>query len=160
MHIVEKTEMKKLIDRPGLSVIPKTSNRYHQLILLLSILEKRELPNQIVEFVNTHVDELNALSESDKYFGKKIKNAENKIITHIEKQVKVVPKKYYQKFWQTMGMTAFGLPVGVAISSAAGNSGLIGVGLPIGMVIGMAIGLNKDKKACNEGRQLDYEQKP
>ena len=55
----------------------------------------------------------------------------------------------------TLGMSAFGLPMGLALSTATDNFGLLGVGLPIGMVIGMAMGTGMDKKAKEEGRQLE-----
>jgi hypothetical protein len=35
--------------------------------------------------------------------------------------------------------------------------GLLAIGLPIGMGIGIAVGTSMDKKAMNEGRQLDIE---
>ena len=54
-------------------------------------------------------------------------------------------------------MAAFGIPLGVAFGTSAGNMGLLGVGLPIGMVIGMAVGSDMDKKAFKDGKQLDLE---
>jgi hypothetical protein len=35
--------------------------------------------------------------------------------------------------------------------------GLIGIGLPLGMSAGIAVGSQMDKKAFEEGRQLDIE---
>jgi hypothetical protein len=58
-----------------------------------------------------------------------------------------------------IGMSAFGIPLGVAFGTSLGNMGLLGIGIPIGMVIGMAIGSGMDKKAFEEGRQLDLEMK-
>lgn len=55
------------------------------------------------------------------------------------------------------GFTAFGLPIGVAFGLSMGNIGLMGVGLPLGMAIGLAVGYLLDKKALNEGRQLNIE---
>ncbi len=57
----------------------------------------------------------------------------------------------------SLGMAAFGLPLGVVFGSSTGNMGLLGIGLPIGMVIGMGVGSKMDKKAFEEGRQLDLE---
>ena len=53
------------------------------------------------------------------------------------------------------GFTGFGLPIGVAFGLLMGNIGLMGLGLPIGMAIGLAFGVTMDKKALNEGRQLN-----
>ena len=58
-----------------------------------------------------------------------------------------------------LGMSSFGLPMGVAFGLALGNIGLMGLGLPIGMGIGLAVGTNMDKKALAEGRQLAFEAK-
>jgi hypothetical protein len=58
-----------------------------------------------------------------------------------------------------IGMSAFGIPLGVAFGASLGNMGLLGIGIPIGMVFGMAIGSGMDKKAIQEGRQLDLEMK-
>ena len=55
-----------------------------------------------------------------------------------------------------LGMSSFGLPLGVAFGASLSNMGLLGVGLPIGMVIGIAVGLKKDNQAAKEGRQLKY----
>lgn len=54
-------------------------------------------------------------------------------------------------------MAAFGVPLGVALGLILDNMGLIGIGLPIGMLIGLAVGAHMDKKALDEGRQIDFE---
>jgi hypothetical protein len=59
--------------------------------------------------------------------------------------------------WMLFGMSGIGLPIGVAFGLSIGNIGLLGLGLPIGMAIGLAIGMSLDKKALNEGRQLNIE---
>ena len=69
--------------------------------------------------------------------------------------MKLVPKFYYRNLWMVLGMSAFGIPLGVAFSMSIKNMAFIGIGLPIGMAIGMIVGTNMDKKAFDEGRQLD-----
>ena len=54
-------------------------------------------------------------------------------------------------------MSAFGIPIGVAFGSSVGNMGLLAIGMPIGMGIGIAVGAHMDKKAADQGRQLDLE---
>ena len=54
-------------------------------------------------------------------------------------------------------MAAFGLPIGAGFGASLQNMAFLGIGLPIGMAIGMAIGTGMDKKAFEEGRQLDLE---
>ncbi len=151
--------MKKLIERQHILENTKVLSRYHQLGELLKALKKRELPNEIIDFINQHIELLNSVSDSEKYFAKTIKENENEIIKHIEKKINLVPKNYYRKRWLALGIGAFGLPIGVALGSASGNMGLLGTGLPIGMGIGIVVGSSMDKKAFNEGRQLEFEVK-
>ena len=151
--------MKNLIERQHILENTKVLSRYHQLGELLKALEKRELPNEIIDFINQHIELLNSVSDSEKYFAKTIKEKENGIIKHIEKKINLVPKNHYRKRWLTLGMGAFGLPIGVALGYASGNMGILGTGLPIGMGIGIVVGSIMDKKAFNEGRQLDFEVK-
>jgi hypothetical protein len=149
--------MKKLIERPHILENSKVLSRYHQLGELLKSLEKRVLPNEITDFINQNIELLNSVADSEKYFAKKIKETENEIVKYIEKKINVVPKNHYRKRWLSLGIGAFGLPIGVAIGSVSGNMGVLGAGLPIGMGIGIAVGFSLDKKAFNEGRQLDFE---
>jgi len=58
-----------------------------------------------------------------------------------------------------IGMSAFGIPFGVVFGASLDNMGYLGIGLPIGMAVGMVIGAGMDKKAFEEGRQLDLEYK-
>ena len=86
-----------------------------------------------------------------------LKQKRFKIIKLLEKELKIVPKNYYRNLWFIVGMSVFGLPLGVAFGISIGNLGLLGIGLPIGMVIGIAVGSGMDKKAHKEGRQLNIE---
>lgn len=97
------------------------------------------------------------MASTDPTFARAIKKKENNILRYLEKKHKVVPIHYYRKLWLVLGMTSFGLPIGVAIGMSVGNIGLLGVGLPIGMAIGFAVGARLDKKALEEGRQLPLE---
>ncbi len=144
--------IKKLIERPNIKENLKVTTIYKQLGELVNVLDRKELPSEIVEFINQEIGHLNSISDADRHFVKTIKDKENKIIKLVEKKLKVVPKNYYRKLWLFLGMTAFGLPVGVVLGLSIGNMGLLAIGLPIGMAIGMGVGSSMDKKAFNEGR--------
>jgi len=73
----------------------------------------------------------------------------------LEKELKIVPKGYYQNLWIALGICVFGLPIGVVFGTSLDNMGLLGIGLPIGVAIGYVLGSRMDKKASEEGRQLD-----
>ncbi|NBW38000.1 MAG: hypothetical protein EBR30_23865 [Cytophagia bacterium] len=102
---------------------------------------------------------LNAIADDAKGFARAIKTTEGKIVRFVEKQLKLVPQKYYRKLWLLLGMTSFGIPFGVVFAMSIGNMAMLGIGLPIGMGIGVAIGTALDNKALKEGRQLDIELK-
>ncbi|WP_439506195.1 hypothetical protein [Sediminibacterium sp.] len=151
--------MIKLIERQGIANNLKAFNAYQQFGSLLKALESKELPNTTVDQINRDIEELNNLSDSDKYLVKKIKAKENSVIKLVEKMHKIVPINYYRKLWMVVGMSAFGLPMGVAFGLSIGNLGMLGIGLPIGMAIGIGVGTSMDKKALSEGRQLEFEVK-
>lgn len=151
--------MKKLIERQNISENLNASNAYQQLGKLLNALEVKELPTETVDLINNEIEELNSISEIDKYFLKAIKEKENNVIKLIEKKHKIVPRNYYRKLWMILGMSAFGIPMGLLFGLSMGNFGMLGIGLPIGMAIGVGVGSSMDKKAFNQGRQLDFEVK-
>lgn len=80
-----------------------------------------------------------------------------RMVNTLEKEVKLVPKNHYRNRWLALGMAAFGLPMGVVFGISLGNMAFLAIGLPIGMAIGIAVGTGLDKKASEEGRQLDVE---
>ena len=149
--------MKQLISRPDISENVKASNAYQSLGKLLNALESKELSMETKDFINQEVNQLNSILTNDQYFIKATKSKENNIIKLVEKKHKIVPKNYYKKLWMVLGMSAFGIPMGVAIGLIIGNLGMLGIGLPIGMGIGVAAGTVMDNKAFKEGRQLDFE---
>jgi hypothetical protein len=151
--------MKKLIDRQHILENTKAVSRFNQLGELLKVLEKRELPNEIIDFINQRIELLNSVSDAEKNLAKTIKEKEKEILTHIEQKTNIVPKNHYRKRWLSIGIGAFGLPIGVVLGYGSGNMGLIGAGIPIGMGIGIGVGSSMDKKAFKEGRQLDFEVK-
>jgi len=150
-------EIKELNKRPEIVQNKKLNGAYSMLDKLLSELKKKGLPNNIVITINNEIEQLNSVSESEKKLRKQIIKAQRSIINLIEKELKLVTKNHYRNMWLALGMAVFGLPLGVAFGTSLGNMGLLGIGLPIGMVIGMALGLGMDKKAFEEGRQLDLE---
>lgn len=151
MNYIELKERQNIPDNSPLSKL------YNQFGDLLKELKKKELPQHIVTALNQTVEELNNATVTDNELKKLVKKQQTAILRLLEKELKIVPKNYYRNIWLVLGMSAFGLPLGVMFGSIKGNMGLLGIGLPIGMVIGMAAGSAMDKKALREGRQLDME---
>ncbi|WP_339923179.1 hypothetical protein [uncultured Cyclobacterium sp.] len=150
-------KINNLKSRPEISNKPKVQKHYSQFEALIEELRKNELPEKVIDSINTSIDEINAVSEKELH--SKTKKQQAKIITLIEKELKIVPKNHYRNTWMAVGIAAFGIPLGAAFGASLGNMGFIGIGIPIGMAIGLAIGTGMDKKAFEEGRQLDLELK-
>lgn len=138
----------------------KTSQYFDQYQQLLTELNSRPLPENICSSINAATKELNASPLSGKPLLKLLKQKQTESLKLLEKELKLVPKHHYRNQWMLLGMSAFGIPLGVAIGTSIGNMGMLGIGLPIGMAIGMAVGTGMDKKAFDEGRQLQVELKP
>ncbi|MEP0266637.1 hypothetical protein [Dokdonia sp.] len=123
---------------------------------LLKELRERELPESVIISINDHIKEVNALTSSKKAFSKKITKKKSCIINLLHKELKLVPKNYYRNLWMVLGMSAFGLPLGVVFGTIIDNMGLLGLGMPIGMGIGIALGTMMDQKAQKNNKQLDF----
>jgi len=149
MKIIELNEVQHTSENSKLPAL------YTQFQKLLEELRKKELPDTLIESINQDIEELNATTLTDNKLRKLFKEKQTKIVRVVEKEVKIVPQKYYMTLWLAIGMSAFGIPLGTLLGLSLKNMGLLGIGLPIGMVIGIAIGTNMDKKAQQEGRQLD-----
>lgn len=137
----------------------KEKNNYDQLQQLLIAVAEKDIPDSVIEKINLVINFLNNVEEGDNRFQKMIKKAEADILKLLEKELKMVPVNHYKKLWMVLGMSAFGMPLGVAFGISVGNLGLLGLGFPIGMGIGVFFGISQDKKALAEGRQLAFEAK-
>ena len=133
----------------------RTRNTFLQFEKLLNELRGKNLKIEIIEHINRDIDEINSVIATGDSFRRLIKKRETKIIEILEKTMKLVPINYYRNYWMSVGLAAFGLPLGVVFGTVFGNMAFIGVGLPLGLVIGQAVGTHMDKKAKEEGRQLN-----
>lgn len=137
----------------------KVNNSIEQFKQLNKLLNDKKLPVNIIEKINFEIELLNSSQLVGNSLLHLIKKKQNKIIRLTEKELKIVPKNYYRNLWMVLGMSAFGLPLGVAFGLSMGNIGLLAIGLPIGMSIGVLVGSKLDKKASESGKQLDIELK-
>ena len=147
----------KLNDRQNIAGDSKLSKLYTQFAALLKELKTKQLTISVIDAINKAVEEINTSALDGNELKKLVKQKQTAILKQLEKELKIVPKKYYQGLWMAFGMSSIGLPIGVAFGLSVGNIGLLGIGLPIGLGIGALVGVRKDKKALAEGRQLDVE---
>jgi len=150
-------EIKELKNRPDIDQHKKLYASYNQFDKLLMELRRKELTNETVNSINDRIARINSVTGSEKELRKQIKNTQSGIIKLIEKEHKLVTKNHYRNTWLAVGMAVFGIPLGVAFGASLGNMAFLGIGLPIGMAIGSAVGTAMDKKAFEEGRQIDLE---
>ncbi|MCR9226380.1 MAG: hypothetical protein NXH90_03030 [Flavobacteriaceae bacterium] len=143
------------IQRPGLT--DKTKIAYEQFERLVIEIKKKKLPEEIKRVINKHITHLNSVRDTGRTLRNEIRKEQSKIVGVLAQKLKIVPKNYFKKTWFVLGMMVFGLPIGAALGVSLGNMAFLGIGLPIGMSIGLAMGSNMDKKAKQEGRQLDIE---
>jgi hypothetical protein len=149
------TEIKELHKKSEFELDKKSEKKYLVFSKLLKELRKKELPEDIIDPINMQIESINSFYGTTKELVKLMKKGQYAILKLLEKELKIVPKNYYRNLWMVLGMSAFGIPLGVAYGSLIGNMGMLGVGLPIGMVVGMAMGSAMDKKAKDSGKQLD-----
>jgi hypothetical protein len=150
-------EIIELIGRSEIEQNSKLNAAYSQLKNLLSELRKREVPTEILNSINQEIDKLNGFSGSDKELLNQVRKTQSLILSLVKKELGLVPKGHFQTLWMVLGMATFGIPFGVVFGLNLGNMAFFAIGLPIGLSIGLAIGAGMDKKAQEEGRQLDIE---
>lgn len=149
-------ELTSLPKHPQLDQNTKAQSRYRSLSRLWTELLMLEFPEEVTQSLNRMVAPLKDTGISIKQWGKLVKIAQSRILRLLEKKQKLVPANYYRNLWMALGMSAFGLPMGVAIGAALGSMAFLGIGLPIGMAVGLAMGTSMDQKAKAEGRQLQW----
>ncbi|NLY25746.1 MAG: hypothetical protein GX042_12180 [Bacteroidales bacterium] len=150
-------EINELKKRDGIDSNKKLTDLYVQFGKLLSELRKRELPDEVVHAINTNIELIDPASGTEEELRKQLRKTQSDILRLIEKELKLVPKNHYRNIWMALGIAAFGVPIGVAFGASLGNMAFMGIGIAMGIPIGLAIGTGLDKKAAEEGRQLDVE---
>ncbi len=149
--------MHRLKDRPEIQEKKSLYKTYKNFRALIELLASKELAPQIKDSIWQTIEHLNSFPTADKKFSKYLHSQQREILKQVEKEHKWVPVNYYRNLWTAIGMSAFGIPIGLIFSLMIDNMAYLGLGLPIGLAIGAGVGSNMDKKAKEEGRQLDVE---
>lgn len=149
-------EIIKLNKRQNFADDKKLNRTYIGFETLINELKPKKLPDNIVSSINQHIEEINTTSFADKKLRRLIEKKQGKIRTLVEKELKIVPKGYYLSIGIAVGV-AIGMMIGTAIGLSLDNIALMATGIPLGVGVGLAIGARMDKKAFEEGRQLNLE---
>lgn len=152
-------KIKEIKQRIGIKQHKELNASYAQFNNLLTELRQKELSHQTIGIINDGIDKINSTHATDKEWKKETKNTQMLILKHIEKEHKLVIKNHYRNIWLAVGMASFGIPVGVVLGTSLNNMAFIGLGIPIGIGIGIAVGAGLDKRAFQDGRQIDWEMK-
>lgn len=136
---------------------PRKIKTWEKLRNLITELGTMELHPDVQEELVRSVQELNNYQGSDSRLIALARKKMNGILQLLEKKMNVVAKNQYRLRWLALGMTLFGIPLGVALGLSLSNMAFVGIGLPIGLSVGVAIGTTMDQKAEKEGRQLNFE---
>lgn len=150
-------EIKHIKKESQIAADSKSARKLLQLENLLKELREKKLSDALVEQINGMIGSLDAIPYTDRNYTKKLEKLQRAILKLIREKLQLVPKNHYRKLWLAIGMSAFGIPIGIVYGLALGNIAFLGIGLPIGIGIGIGIGSMKDKKALQEGKQLEFE---
>jgi hypothetical protein len=124
-----------------------------QLADLLRAIRRRNLPEEDFE---PFLDEIEQALEGDVRTGA-LSTINTHLQSHLENEYGLVPPNHYRDQWMALGMSTFGLGMGVVFAIALDSMAYIGIGLPIGLAIGSAIGAQKDQEARRKGQVLQVE---
>ena len=138
LEVKEKNQLKK-----------KEQKALEQFNELISALNDKELDEGMIEHIKGNMSNV----RSELTFNT-IKKEESKILDYVKREKGYVAQNHYMTLWIALGMSAIGVPIGVAIGLALDQLGFMGIGIGGGLAIGVAIGSAKDKKAKEQGKQL------
>ncbi|MGZ2371650.1 hypothetical protein ACXR6G_17860 [Ancylomarina sp. YFZ004] len=150
-------EIKELIRGANIEQDKKLPAYYDIFENLIQELRTKEIHLELINTINQAIEALNIFTGSNKDLLKLLRKKQSEILQLLEKELKLVTKNHYMTLWMSIGMPAFGIPMGVVFGFSLGSMAYIGLGLPLGMLIGMVFGISLDKKAYNEGKQLQVE---
>ena len=134
-------EIQELHKRSDLDQNVKLKKKFLQFDMLINELKEKKVPDGLVNFINAHIKKLNEISGSGSSLKTQLKKSQYQILKKVEKELKLVVKNH----------------IGSVIGTGSGNMSMLALGLPLGMAIGMAYGTSLDKKAKEQGKQLDLE---
>ncbi len=150
----------KLIHHYTESEDQKLMKKYTYLEQLLELMNNKEFSEETEMALNEVIAKMNMLQSNVKIQKKALSRQQTALLRILETKEKLVVRNHYRNTWIALGMSAFGIPIGVAIGASMDNMSLVGYGLSIGMIIGLVFGMLKDKAAAKEDRQLDIELQP
>ena len=149
MNIIELNEIE------GISENIKLNRVYIQFQELLIAIRKKDLPDKIIEIINQDIEDINSTSLINNELRKLIVRKQSKIIDLLNKELKIVPKAFYQNHLFALG-GCLGVTIGTSFMISIGSYTFSSGGIIIATVVGFTLGRMMDKNALKKGRQLDF----
>lgn len=144
----------KCKERENIGQNKKLEKSYQKIQALVEELNKIEIPAEISSSINKDISKLDSFKGADNMLTKAINKTYSGILKLVRIELGLVPRHYYQNIWMALGLSVFGVPLGILYSTVTDNPGLFTIGIAMGLPIGLAIGIEKDKKAEKENKQL------
>ena len=131
------------------------SKAINNLYKLITAINTRGIDKKHTQSISVDIVTFNSFEGTDKELIKLLKKIQCETLKYLEKELKLVVKNHYRNMWMVLGMSMFGLPLGVVFGFSIGNMGFIDVGLSIGMVIG--VGTKMDEQVKKQDRVLNID---
>src|SRR5690606_28385074 len=111
----------KLQKRDDLAQTEKLTQEFDSMQKLIDALNEKAIPAGIADSISQQLAPLNHPAIPAPQYTKMLADRRKSILKQVEKELKLVPQKHYLKTWMALGMSAFGLPFGVAFSMMLKN---------------------------------------
>ncbi|MES2478890.1 MAG: hypothetical protein V4561_07375 [Bacteroidota bacterium] len=150
---------KILVLKPEWEQDKKLSERYQTFNQLTRELEQKEVPEKIIAEINKGIEQQNNMEGNNRILLKSYRALQKRTVKLLEKELQLVTLHHYRTMWTLLGMSTLGIPLGLVYANIIDNMAMMSIGIPIGMGIGAYIGSQKDKKAFENGKQLNVQLK-
>lgn len=147
----------QLKSKPAYKTNEELKQKFLEFKKLIVAMKKKKIPAEQIEEINAEMELINTFDGDEAALLKQYKNSLAGIISMLESKLSLVPKGYYRNKWMAIGIALFGVVLGTVFGVVMDNMAFIALGIPFGVGIGLAIGRRKDKKAFDNGNQLDIE---
>lgn len=149
-------KIERVIRAEKIGANPKLIKAYNAIEQLIEALNKKEIPKNVLENINSKVKKINAYTGDYKRLTKLIKKSDKDIENLVETEFGWVKKSYYQGLWTVYGMLAGGVFSTIFTQLGFEETwSSYGLAIPMGLIFGMLAGKNKDTQVAKDGLQLD-----
>ncbi|SDS46735.1 hypothetical protein SAMN04487764_2285 [Gillisia sp. Hel1_33_143] len=123
--------------------------------MLIAEIKSKNIPEEVCYKINYQIDKVNSCAIDNSIKIQNLLDMTYHSILHIIKtDLGIIPKNYYRDLYTTLGMTIFGLPLGLLLTATLDNSINLVFGVVFGLIFGVILGTRKDKIAQQENKVI------